>query len=355
MKKIYLLAVLWLLFALGADAQDTTKSNNKAMVKIKYEQATTAYDVGDLDKSTDLLQEIIYSKQLMKAATKQQKADIMRLGAMTSLYIKELDKADMYIKEILKYQPEYKIENINNADLTTIKIKLDKLYATPKLSVGIGVGTNTTRVNDTKSYSLMEYNIYDGKIYKNTVGASSYFAGFEYTLIPLLSVTGGIKYSTNEYEYILPQISDERISTQTLNYIQIPVNLRFNVLPERKICPYFQAGVAVKYLSSAERSVSSTKTPMDDFYKNTDYGVSAGGGIKFHLNSYIIICADMSYYQGLQQINKSDNRFVAGPPGQEFLFRYYDVMDDIKLNNISLSLSLSYAINHQVFRKTYRK
>ncbi len=354
MKKTILLIVFSLLF-IFIRAQEGTKKTGKAEMRMKYEQASKAYQVGDMDKSIEILEEIIYSNRLMKAANKQQRAEVMRLAAMTALYKKRTDLADKYIKKILMYQPSYKIDNVNTNDLIAIKAKLEKLYAVPKLSVGVGVGTNTTFIERTDEQTLMNHDAGEDSKYKNTIGAISLFATFEYALMPVLSFSGKLSYTNNKYKYLLPIISDDRKDTafQTLNYIQLPLTARFGVFSSRKISPYIQGGATFKYLSSSERLVNDTKSPMNEYYKTFDIGLLAGGGVKLYLSKFAILNIEVLYYHGFNEINNSENRFLSGPAGDEFLFQYYDVMDNIKLRNMSLSLSLSYAINHKVFRKQW--
>jgi hypothetical protein len=87
-----------------------------------------------------------------------------------------------------------------------------------------------------------------------------------------------------------------------LDYVQVPVLLKINVLPG-PISPMIYGGPYGAYRFAARGAVSGVAGAVDigDAYKTTDYGVVFGGGIDFKL-VVIKLSAEVRYNLGLADI-----------------------------------------------------
>ena len=92
---------------------------------------------------------------------------------------------------------------------------------------------------------------------------------------------------------------------ERLEYIQVPVLLKLNVIPAGPIRPFVYAGGYGAYLLKANEVTSIdgdvTEEPVTENYERYDYGVIGGAGLMFKLPG-ISISVEGRYNYGLKNI-----------------------------------------------------
>ncbi|MDX2305994.1 MAG: outer membrane beta-barrel protein [Microscillaceae bacterium] len=135
-----------------------------------------------------------------------------------------------------------------------------------------------------------------------------------------------------------------------LDYLELPLLLKYDIL-QSKIRPFVQAGFFYATLVNANKAVTITgddlasgfQNPFEsdeiilgasDLFINSSVGVLGGVGGSYDVGN-IRISLDISYRFGLNNITDVKNRFT-----ENRLAGIGDALDDLKMQNISLNLSV---------------
>ncbi len=99
----------------------------------------------------------------------------------------------------------------------------------------------------------------------------------------------------------------------TLNYIRVPLKVIyfFGEFGDR-LRPKIAAGPSFGFLAGGNREMNNNNTQMSktkaaDIYKGFDAGIAALAGINYRLVKNTWFTADVNYYNGLTNVNKSGN------------------------------------------------
>ncbi len=158
---------------------------------------------------------------------------------------------------------------------------------------------------------------------------------------------------SNRYEYTettsgAPQLILQYNQQQQVNWLDVPLLVKYDVT-RSKLRPYIQAGAYYGFLLNANKSLALTRTDYasgaantlnepeiivgaTDLFANNHWGLVFGGGVNYHVGN-IRVNLDILYRHGMSLVNSTENRY-----GNDRLTGSGDVMDDIKLNNIGVSL-----------------
>lgn len=156
---------------------------------------------------------------------------------------------------------------------------------------------------------------------------------------------------TNEYEWTdqgEPQLILNYKQEQKIDWAELPLLVKYD-LTRSKLRPYIQLGAYYAFLINASKSVQTSGidyasggtnnfTAPDiivgaqDLFAENHWGLIFGGGANYQAGN-VRINLDVMYRKGMSLINSTENRF-----GNDRLTGTGDVMDDIKLNNIGISL-----------------
>jgi len=98
----------------------------------------------------------------------------------------------------------------------------------------------------------------------------------------------------------------------TLNYLELPINLKFDIGSEQ-IPLYVFAGTTVGTLLSAvaREETEGSDSDVGDAFKSFDLSLDLGGGIGYRLASHLTTVADIRYSLGLTDIAKESNQLLA--------------------------------------------
>lgn len=75
-------------------------------------------------------------------------------------------------------------------------------------------------------------------------------------------------------------LAGETITTK-LDYIEIPVSARFNIMTPGPVSPHIYAGPYLGFNVNAEVEGGGETIDVDDSIKDTDFGFTVGGGVDF--------------------------------------------------------------------------
>jgi len=121
-----------------------------------------------------------------------------------------------------------------------------------------------------------------------------------------------------------------------IDYLEVPVLLKFNIAPDRPVRPNLFVGPAVSVLLSSKLHVINEEYDVKDGMKTMDVGLVFGGGIDFKRVTF-----DLRYTLGL--VNTVDAGKVNGLTGaQPDDFYYLEGDPSVKNTNISFMVGVRF-------------
>jgi len=133
----------------------------------------------------------------------------------------------------------------------------------------------------------------EGDTYKMKTGVA--IGGFaEYAIDDNLAIQPELIYTQKglEYEYTSGgQIYKYKIK---LDYIEIPLLLKYSISPGENVCPFVFAGPALGILMSAKSDSEDIKSICN----STDIGLVLGGGVEFESG----VSIDLRYDMGMTKV-----------------------------------------------------
>lgn len=156
---------------------------------------------------------------------------------------------------------------------------------------------------------------------------------------------------SNAYEWIdqgEPQLILNYKHEQKVDWAELPLLVKYD-LTRTKLSPYIQLGAYYAFMINANKSVQTSGidyasggtnnfTEPDiivgaqDLFAKKHWGLMFGAGANYQLGN-VRINLDVMYRKGMSLVNSTENRY-----GNDRLAGTGDVLDDIKLNNIGISL-----------------
>ena len=309
-------------------------------------EASSKYNKGAFSEVIDLTDEIQDSSKTSIIFQKY------RLRALSQLAFAENDSALESVKQMLEINPTYKFNPITDPD--ELNVLLKRLKVIPKLNLGLSlsIGSNTTYANVTELYNVSRtpktytsnntrvISIDGGYNFNNRsgIGVSLINADKEYS----------IDYRVNDFDMNL---------TEQLSYIDMPVYYKLKLVEINKISFTAIMGGFVGYLYRANNEISSLNTQSNSMFeirsfsaakrKSTwNFGSIIGGELLYDLRKGFLVVRS-TYFNGFQNITNTNSRYS----NPQLLHDYYYVDDDIRLNNLSISLGYIININYQIERR----
>jgi len=203
--------------------------------------------------------------------------------------------------------------------------------------------------NYTVSQTKKTYDNYSTVGSQATVEITFAYKGFSFSLQPTYRHSSFV-YSTESSwsEDGVPMLELEYDQEQQIDYAEIPLLIKYDITSTR-LRPYVQVGAYYAILLNANKSIGvsgidyasggeNTFTEPDiivgaeDLFAKYNWGLMAGAGANYHVGN-IRLSLDFIYRKGMSLVNSTENRY-----GNDRLSGAGDVMDDIKLNNFSVSL-----------------
>lgn len=327
----------------------------------KYSEAKHYYDEGKIDSATYLLESILKAPAFPRLY-QGVKADIYRLLAMSYITLDRINDSEKPLRKMLALRPFYKAAD---DDLMRFRSALDTLKASSLFSVGLQMGVNTTFIkrigNPISMISAFDNpNLGDEKYNFGT----GFYLGFylKYRVLKNVSITVAPSLANYTYgyreDYNLQRTSkSDAINTkfyyaykQTIRYLEVPVSINYSLTTAYKFSPFISAGWFNGFLIDATKeSNASFITAAQSFqnkenFVNANSGYMLGFGFTYRLNK-LVLNLDTRYKHGLVNLTNSANRFA----NSEIALGFYDIPNDIRINNFELGFSLLYHLNFKVF------
>lgn len=309
-------------------------------------EASSKYNKGAFSEVIDLTDEIQDSGRTSIIFQKY------RLRALSQLAFAENDSALESLKQMLEINPTYKFNPITDPD--ELNVLLKRLKVIPKLNLGLSlsIGSNTTYANVTELYNVSR----TPKTYtSNNTRVISIDGGYNFNNRSGIGVSlinadkkYSIDYRVNDFDMNL---------TEQLSYIDMPVYYKLKLVEINKISFTAIMGGFIGYLYRANNQISSLNTQSNLMLeirsfsaakrKSTwNFGSIIGGDLLYDLRKGFLVLK-CTYFHGFQNITNTNSRYS----NPQLLHDYYYVDDDIRLNNLSISLGYIFNINYQIERR----
>lgn len=236
--------------------------------------------------------------------------------------------------------------------------------------LGLKTGINLTEAVPGTRYAVFSPLNYEASMLEKTynsfekvgmqagIEVTLYHKGFSYSLQPNFR-RQRFGYD-NQYSWTNPEIADQRLEldyTQevSLDYIEIPFFIKYDILRNAKLRPFLQVGAYYGILSGAEKMIDvsgqdhasggvnefqgeSLHIGAESLFLSSSAGVLGGAGVNYDLWK-IRVVFDVVYRYGLHNISDTENRF-----SNNSLSGMGDTMDDISMNNLSFNLGFLFPL-----------
>jgi hypothetical protein len=230
--------------------------------------------------------------------------------------------------------------------------------------LGFKAGANLSKANVEKSYSIIAPTNYEastiGKKYENynlvgsqaTIEVSFYFKRFLLSFQPTyqhsrFSYSNSFEWSSTDEAANHVQLTFDQ--EQKLDHMIFPLIIKYDIYGD-KLRPYVQIGAYSAILLNATKSVTTTgidnaaggenefatetiNVGATDLFAKYHWGLMGGVGVNYNLGNNVRLNLDVMYKLGMSNISSTDNRY-----GSDRLSGVGDAMDDLTLDNISVSL-----------------
>lgn len=266
-----------------------------------YYNAMNLYNEGKVDSTYKILNSCINGDQLFRKTSKSTRADIYRLSALSAVLLDKLDEANSYIERLLKYRPYYKNEFLRD-DFSEFRRIVTEFIVQPKIVGGINYFMDFPKIEIEKNltshaasytpeitsftesgWGLMLENSFTKDIYAG-IGLNMLYISFNYN--------GSLLPFQETFSYQVP-----------IRYLESPLYAGYKLRINKKIIPYFQAGLIGRYPISGEvNRLKSSK--YGEYFLVNDFGnlavfmkkyeyldLSLGSGIKY---SFKKSCLDLN-------------------------------------------------------------
>jgi hypothetical protein len=383
-------------YAQESDSKKSTLINNKYrqiaqnLEKLyqngELEEVITIFKQSCLVSTDDRAKE---SKEFGKVKS-EFRADIYSIVSRAYVALDQPQLADRFLSKLFAIRVDEDFQEYWQAIKET---KEYDYYVAPRLQVGGTFGGNYAIPTSTESFyvfnTLSNNNIsslrteYYGlnNIFKQTEVLGARF-GLQliYALTPRLSVSPIIAFSSVRFGYIDQftwidspnpavrlSIRTERNSFHTINYLDIPFYLRYQLAYRHKLKPYVLFGAFYNTTISGSKAIDLREFPAvevngqrTDFFGNASnaeisitnllnrnyYGFVGGAGLNYAYQ-YFRFSFSVTYRYGINNIINPANRYN----NQDLVFGYHDIFDNINLNQLNFQFGVAYTLSHKAFRK----
>lgn len=333
------------------------------------------FEKGKLNEVIDLYNEycsinkkgkVVKEKKEFKCVSKGIRADIYQWVALSYDALGRPDLVDIYLKRLLDIRYDLGLGNF----WPSIRDRVEEKYmVAPRLIFGIKAGLYYTIANPFHRYTNI-MNI-------DSAPGSFYYKDYIYTLNDSSGLQSGIivEYALTKnysiclqpaltslrfrYRNVFVWDADNNIGAEVIHrhkfyYIELPLLLKYRFM-NFKLEPYLQIGAYFSYLQFAHKSIDidkrlSTGTTKDLNLKGLiarfNGGLCAGAGIGCDIGK-LRLEIEVNYKLGLNNIVNEDQRYA----NRELIFGYYDILDDLKLNNWDLAVKILMPISFKAFRR----
>lgn len=324
------------LFSIYSYGQDVCSKN--------LEEAHSRFDEGKFYNVESLISDCLKS-----GFNRRERIDALELLALTKLYLDEMDQADSVYLDLLRQDPERKVnEQVDPPDL----IFLHNHFKTKPVFYWSVIGG----INFTSPTIIYNYSVFDQTRTNEQSKARLGFEGglsIEFNVYKDLYVGGAILFRRKNFLYTdetklfsaEPKGGYNISHIEANNYISLPIILKY-VAGQQKIKPYFYGGINLDLLMYAslgdlvkmspvgEDIIEITSQDITSFRNPVNLSAVVGIGCMIKSNGLSLIALDLKIEPGLTNITKESRRYT----NQGNMIETGYINDAMRLNSISFSL-----------------
>lgn len=313
----------------------------------KLFRANQYYEKGQLNEAIELAQGCSNEEN-----STSERWQSYRLLAMAYLATGDHGEAKKAAENMLEINPKYTPSKTK--DPVELANLLKEINIIPKFILGVAgtAGTNLTVVDLQGTYNAAESK-------KEYTPKGSWQIGLTagYNWNKIISIQSGLIASSNRYNIDYRVDDWDMHLEERLTYLTVPLLARFVTKEELKTLRFFlDAGGFVGFLTSASTDISrknavtlegKEELNLDATQRRNkiEYGLLYGGGMMKRIGQ-INLALDVRYYLSYANITNEENRYK----NSNLLYGYYYIDDDLRLNNLAISLSVIYNVNYKVIR-----
>jgi hypothetical protein len=349
-----------------AQDQDTTAVEDESLSKAikielndlqeilhRQEQADAFYQNGKLDSSLKMLAPYLKDRRLLKRYEKGGQAEIYRLAALNYILMDSLQEAEKSIKKVLGARHNYEVRQ---GDLLSFKAALDTMYISPRITIGLQIGWTGSIISRVNNYAVLytaeentkeEYLInYTGTTFGLKGG---YYLGRHFSIATSVNFTAASFVYQTSFNPFSTTVNYEY--TSKLNYIDVPLVLKYKILPKPYFTPYLFLGGFYRFSAAATKTIGATSIDILPTIQTHSYGLTAGVGISKSMGKRWQLSVDGRYLYNIGLINRPNKRFMNNGEGNiDFpIYNAYDVIDDLRMQNFQVVVGFSYLLRYKVF------
>ena len=246
-----------------------------------------------------------------------------------------------------------------------LSISISNAQFLTKISVGVKGGVNFTIPSVITSFSTFENLDTEktyGEFYNNFGSQFAFIVNYSLSEKMSLDFCPGIFTNSYKYENMYTWSGSDNLTTtynfeHSLQYIDLPLSLKFD-FRTKKLQPYIKLGFYYGLLLNSTSYITRNETGdfgtfdyekeqlgNNNYYINSKIGASGGLGLSYRfVRSKIGLETGFRY--GFNNITDSKNRYS----NSQITGKYYDIPDDLKFMN--LSVSLTYSISLKCVKQT---
>lgn len=327
----------------------------------KYQSALEQYNLGLAESALSILEPCLQSQRIHKDLTRVESVNIYRLAALSSIMIGNPEDAEKYIRELLKYQPDY-AENWREGDLMEFRQIFEGVSSQPSFKLGLRAGMIFPLLSLEKNYT-------DPPKMATTFSLEGQ-TGFQFGVVSEMAISrnlalqAGVGMLRVRFDYqVQSSQTGDYLYNEEITYIEIPVLIKYYLPLNGAVKPYLQVGVSGKFsLYQRENSEefgkywftesSDSDNILATFVTDLEnLGVSVGAGLIYNLKN-INIGVDIRYdqhFNSKQKLAKFDDiQGYEDIPSSE-PFGYTNDINLITLSDLQVSLVVSYNLKYKVF------
>ncbi|MGJ8661435.1 MAG: outer membrane beta-barrel protein, partial [Bacteroidota bacterium] len=237
---------------------------------------------------------------------------------------------------------------------------------------GLTGGINFSIPKITDNYSVLSSpgSSIDGgfdKKYENLFSnrGAQFSARYSYYLTNSLSIVTGFGYQSYGFKYFTDYAWTDTIGNQVfsremhhlqkISYLTVPIIAKWDIT-KGQLKPFVQGGLYLEFRHQAKKVIyydntidgeetenqlsSSPMVSIKDYTRKFNMGLTGGVGVDYH-TKYVTFGLESNFSYGFYKIMNDENRYS---DLNGFALQYLDVLDQMRLINLNVQLSVSIPI-----------
>jgi len=340
-----------------------------------YYVALNLYNNGMVDSAYNVLNSCIGNQKALNKSSKNTKADIYRLSALSCIILERPAEARTHIEKLLANQPYYK-DDFKQDDLLEFKEIVNGFSVQPRITLGVDYYSS---IYSTELVKYFTGHFLPGAPSIERYSNANLGLSGEFAIRKNISVGAGINFLASGYLYKGGNIpfgyaNDYEWYSPNYWYIETPVFIKYKLRTDKKLKPYIHAGVISRYFIYSKnfhigypRRAKSSE--FGTYYFIRDYssfvnnnGVLAmffennqsldlifGGGISYSFKKSGL-CLDVGYIPSLINTEPLKNIDTLDDlPDNEYFSQADDVIVVSESRKLRIKFSYKYYLSFKAF------